>query len=115
MHGLQSHGEWFVGTCGSVADQGFDVIALDRRGSGLSQGPREHMDRITHVVRDHRLFLEWLRSQDPDLPIILFAHSWGGLLGVFLAGYPRTHDHVNGLVLISPGLIGRRRMISKWA
>lgn len=114
LHGLQSHSGWFGETCARLAEEGFEVYALDRRGSGESGGPRGHVARVSDVVRDHRLFLAWLRGERPGARITLLAHSWGGMLGVLLAGYARSREMVHGLVLIAPALAGRRRMMSLW-
>lgn len=38
LHGLQSHSGWFVQSQTFLANLGFTVYAMDRRGSGLSEG-----------------------------------------------------------------------------
>src|SRR5688500_8769992 len=43
-HGLQSHSGWFVQSCSFLAEKGFAVYALDRRGSGCSKAPRGDCD-----------------------------------------------------------------------
>src|SRR3954471_1226752 len=43
LHGIASHGAWFGQTAVHLADRGVAVYAPDRRGSGLSKGPRGHL------------------------------------------------------------------------
>ena len=43
LHGIQSHGGWYEGSCAHLAAAGFPVYFLDRRGSGLNE-----QDRGTH-------------------------------------------------------------------
>src|SRR5687767_8737669 len=43
LHGIASHGAWFAGTAVHLAERGIAVYAPDRRGSGLSGGPRGHV------------------------------------------------------------------------
>ncbi len=42
LHGIQSHGAWYVETAEELARRGYSVYLPDRRGSGLSPGPRGH-------------------------------------------------------------------------
>jgi acylglycerol lipase len=42
LHGIQSHGAWYVETAAELARRGYSVYLTDRRGSGLSEGPRGH-------------------------------------------------------------------------
>ena len=42
LHGIQSHGEWFLGTASRLAASGAAVLLPDRRGSGLNREARRH-------------------------------------------------------------------------
>ncbi len=51
-HGLQSHSGWFAQSAARMAAQGHPVYAVDRRGSGLSQGPRGDMKAFDEMIED---------------------------------------------------------------
>ena len=40
IHGIQSHGGWYDDSCRRLAEAGFVVSFLDRRGSGLNEEGR---------------------------------------------------------------------------
>src|SRR5262245_52689422 len=40
LHGIQSHGGWYLPTAAELARHGYCVYLLERRGSGLNPGPR---------------------------------------------------------------------------
>ena len=46
VHGIRSHGGWYQRSCRRLAEAGFDVYFLDRRGGGLNTAHRGD----THVV-----------------------------------------------------------------
>ena len=49
-HGLQSHSGWFAQSAAAMAAGGHPVYAVDRRGSGLSQGPRGDMQAFDEMT-----------------------------------------------------------------
>src|SRR5436190_17188908 len=44
LHGIVSHGGWYTPTCGRLAEAGFEVHFLDRRGCGLNAQARGDVD-----------------------------------------------------------------------
>ncbi len=54
LHGIASHGAWFAETAAFLAEHGIAVYAPDRRGSGLSGGPRGHIARYGQAVSGGR-------------------------------------------------------------
>lgn len=105
IHGIQSHGGWYPRSCASVAQAGYEVYFLDRRGAGLNKESRGDMPGFRRVLDD---YAEFLRSLPQDnLPRFLAAISWGGKLGVGL-----QHRHrglVDGLALLCPGIVSKVR------
>jgi alpha-beta hydrolase superfamily lysophospholipase len=106
IHGIQSHGGWYAGSCRALAESGCGVMFLDRRGSGANQNQRGDSPGYRRLVDDLAEFITFTRSQSPEtIPLHLVAISWGGKLAVALA--ERHPGLINGLVLITPGFFPR--------
>ena len=58
LHGIASHGAWFAETAAFLAEHGIAVYAPDRRGSGLSGGPRGHISGYEQAIADAELCLD---------------------------------------------------------
>jgi len=103
LHGVQSHGGWFVASCGFLAGQGYQVFAPDRRGSGLNTEKRGDCPSFAALVRDVKVFIDLARKTAPDAPVHLVGVSWGGKLAVAAAlMYPAA---LSSIVLVAPGLV----------
>jgi alpha-beta hydrolase superfamily lysophospholipase len=102
LHGIQSHGGWYVRSCSALADRGYAVSFLDRRGCGLNDRDRGDAPSFRRLLDD---IAEYLRTLSGTR--FLFGISWGGKLAVALQ---RRHPGLtDGLVLIAPGLCPRVR------
>lgn len=113
IHGIQSHGGWYEGSCAEFAQAGYNVSFLDRRGSGLNAEGRGDAPSFRRLLDDLAEFLTMLpRAVTRDdkvakVPVFLGAISWGGKLAVALE---RRHPGlVDGLVLLCPGMFSRVR------
>lgn len=105
IHGIQSHGGWYVHSSSRLCEAGFEVFFLDRRGSGRNLEKRGHVSNFHVLLDDLALFLSRVRVLEPRRPILLSGVSWGGKLGVALAkDHPQMFD---GLALLCPGLFPR--------
>jgi alpha-beta hydrolase superfamily lysophospholipase len=97
LHGIQSHGGWYVQTCTALARAGYAVSFLDRRGCGLNEHDRGDAPSFRRLLDDIAEYLLTLAR-----PRMLLGISWGGKLAVALQ---RRHPGLtDGLVLIAPGL-----------
>ncbi len=114
VHGFGEHclrydefGLWF-------AQHDCVVHAYDQRGHGRSPGPRGHMDRLDDLLDDLSALLEAVRSEHPDLPVVLVGHSFGGL--VTAAHVRERQPDIAGLVLSGPLLRLSREIspLKKW-
>jgi alpha-beta hydrolase superfamily lysophospholipase len=103
VHGIISHGGWYLGSCRHLAQAGLEMHFLDRRGSGLNQAARGHVDGFETWLRDVEVYLEQLPT---NLPIILLGISWGGKLATAVARH--TRRPLAGLGLLCPGLFARK-------
>lgn len=82
-----------------------DVLAIDLRGHGKSEGTPGDVDRIDQYAKDVAEVVEQVRKERPKTKIILAGHSMGG--GIALR-YAMLKDHppVNGYLLFAP-LLGQ--------
>ena len=99
LHGIESHGGWFLPAAQRLRDAGCTTYLLDRRGSGLNREPNPGDARSPgELLEDVELF-----RQHVDLPEIhLMGLSWGAKLAVATA--LRRPTGVASIVLITPGL-----------
>ena len=108
LHGIVSHSGWYESSCSHLANNGFQVHFLDRRGSGLNAQDRGDVDDWQTWISDVRLYLEQLPH---DRPRIILGISWGGILATCIA---RRHpDLLRGFGLICPGLFSHKS--TNWA
>jgi alpha-beta hydrolase superfamily lysophospholipase len=103
LHGVQSHGGWYVGTCEALCAAGYLVWFLERRGCGLNTAHRGDAPSFRRLLDDVAEHLRRLRGL--GLPLVLVAISWGGKLAVSLQY--REPGLCDGLALVCPGLAAR--------
>ena len=102
LHGIQSHGGWFLRSCDFLKQQGMTVLAPDRRGSGLNSRDRGHCDCPAQLLEDVNSCVDWLGQRTGAKKIKLVAVSWSGKLALAYAHkYP---EKLRSLVLVTPGL-----------
>lgn len=102
LHGVQSHGGWYLRLGRSLAQAGYEAHFPDRRGSGANRADRGHAPSSRRLLEDLSELLATLRKRDPAVPTALAGISWGGKLAVIAAG--KHPDLVDALALICPGL-----------
>lgn len=100
LHGIQSHGGWYEQSCTQMAQAGYLVSYLDRRGSGLNWLQRGNAPSYQRLLLDIREFIT--NTTPTSVPSTLIATSWGGKLGVALAA--ESNPPMHKLILMCPGL-----------
>jgi len=101
VHGIQSHAGWYEHSCRRLAEAGFAVSFLDRRGSGQNTQARGDTPSFRRLLDDIAEFLRPLRQGEPALPIFLGGISWGGKP---VTALQRRHPGLcDGLALLCPG------------
>jgi alpha-beta hydrolase superfamily lysophospholipase len=103
LHGIQSHGGWYLHSGGRLAEAGYVVAFPDRRGCG--ENPADRGD----APGGFRRMLDDIGEFLPTLPRPRFVMgiSWGGKLAVALQR--RHHGLTDGLILVAPGFCPRVR------
>jgi acylglycerol lipase len=86
-----------------MISSGYVVYAMDLWGHGQSPGTRGIV-HLQKAVRDHLELRKLTAEQNPDLPIILFGHSLGGL--VTAGSTVSNQSNVKGVVLTGPAFPG---------
>jgi pimeloyl-ACP methyl ester carboxylesterase len=93
LHGLASATRIWDFVAPLLAEQGYEVVALDQRGHGESDKPDDGYDFATIVADDAAVFAG-LGVLNP----VLVGHSWGAMVALqYAATFPRQ---VRSLVLV---------------
>ncbi len=101
-HGLQSHSGWFAQSAAHMAAQGHPVYAVDRRGSGLSQGPRGDMKSFDEMTDDLLVVADYIAERHGARKFFLLGHCFGAIPAAAFA--IRHPDRIEGLVLTTPAI-----------
>ncbi len=99
-HGLQSHSGWFAQSAATMAAQGHPVYAVDRRGSGLSQGPRGDMKAFDEMIDDLLVVADDIAKQHGAKKFFLLGHCFGAIPATAFA--IRHPVRIEGLILTTP-------------
>ena len=80
-HGLAEHSECYHELAESLGQDQWQVYAWDMRGHGRSDGKRGFVRSLLEFIDDLACFQTFVATQSaPNLPLILFGHSLGGLV-----------------------------------
>jgi len=102
VHGLGEHTSRYAHVAEAFGRQGIVLFGADLRGHGRSGGARGHISSIDDFMKDIDVSLVQARQRYPDLPIILYGHSLGGIQ-VLYYGLTRIPD-IKGVIATSSGL-----------
>jgi alpha-beta hydrolase superfamily lysophospholipase len=109
VHGVTSHGGWYEHSAEFLANAGFEVAFLDRRGSGLNGEAMGDIDHWQTWLADIAAFITSSKATDGEssserarVPTFLCGISWGGKLAA--AAVRRYPWLFKGLALICPGI-----------
>jgi len=102
IHGMGEHSMRYFHIAEFFACQGVATMALDLRGHGNSGGKRGHTPNYESLMEDIDLFLEKVKTEFPEIPIILYGHSMGGNLT--LNYLIRRQPKISGAIVTSPYL-----------
>jgi alpha-beta hydrolase superfamily lysophospholipase len=80
VHGLAEHSGRYDHVGAWLSTRDCAVHAYDQRGHGQSEGPRGHVNAFAQLLDDLEGFLQLVRREHPDVPLVLVGHSMGGLV-----------------------------------
>lgn len=102
VHGLGEHSSRYAHVGDAFGKEGLVLFGADLRGHGRSQGLRGHMDSIEDFMRDIDTLFEQARTRYPNLPLILYGHSLGGILVLHYSLLRKPK--IKGVIATSSGL-----------
>jgi alpha-beta hydrolase superfamily lysophospholipase len=102
VHGLGEHSRRYIRLIAKLLDEGFVVAADDHAGHGktaMTSGIWADAgdDAGAVVVADEQTLRARVRDLYPNLPYIVFGHSWGSMIARGLAAESSTE--IDGLIL----------------
>ena len=117
LHGNGGNLAWHLGGSWWLPEQGYQVLLLDYRGYGLSQGK----PALPQVYQDIAAALAWL-DQAPEVqgkPQVLLGQSLGGAMAIhYLAQHPEQGQRFKALVFdgvpASYRQVGRFALSNSW-
>lgn len=86
IHGMAEHSARYEAFALFLNKQGYIVYADDHRGHGHSLTEEEIFgyigeDGFQKIVKDEQLISELIKKKYPQLPLFIFAHSFGSFIG----------------------------------
>ena len=98
LHGNGSNMSWHLGGSWWLPEQGYQVLMLDYRGYGQSQGEPS----LPAIYQDIQAAFDWLKAA-PEVqgkPLVVLGQSIGGALAVhYLAEHPDERSRIKALGL----------------
>lgn len=105
FHGLQSHAGWLWEAGCQFAENDVAFFALDRRGCGISDGPRGELAPVDQMLADYRSAIRTVRAKVGDsIPLGLFGHCLGGSYLAALLSDPAFETEFESLIFCSAWL-----------
>lgn len=104
IHGLNEHSGRYLHFAKQLMSCNFGVYAMDWTGHGGSDGLHGFVPSLDSVAADIGIFLERIKSENPDVPCFLFGHSTGGAVVLKAAYRPHIQAMLEGVILTSPAL-----------
>lgn len=102
VHGLKDHSGRYQEFAQRLNAAGYSAYALDLRGHGQSDGPRQRVADFNDYLRDLQRLVMLVQAREANRPVFLFGHSMGGAI---VTQYALTFDQpLAGLILSAPAI-----------
>ena len=105
FHGIQSHCGWYEQSAAHLAQGGYAVLQIDRRGTGRNPQDRGHAKSVDQLIADAHTARDELLRLSGFSQYHMVGISWGGKL--VTASYVSNATGVLSLSLVTPGLFPR--------
>lgn len=123
IHGIGEHFGRYERMAGYLNAAGIDMIGMDLRGHGTTEGTRGHCAPRIDVLSDIDRMIEYAMEKYAGIPIVVYGHSMGGNIGLDyryrgrLNGVPCAYvisaPWVHLVKPVSGGLLGLVKILSK--
>ncbi|NJN33441.1 MAG: alpha/beta hydrolase [Saprospiraceae bacterium] len=100
IHGFGEHSGRYNHVADFFNQNQYAVIAFDIRGHGKSDGKRGHVTDFDTYLNDIQLFIEHIKTNYKNTPLLLWGHSMGGNL--VLNYILRRKPTIKGAVVTGP-------------
>lgn len=101
-HGLGEHINRYDQWATKFVEKGYHFISIDMRGHGRSDGKRGYAPSYQQIINDYDLLVQKTKELFPNIPKILYGHSFGGNVVV---NYSTTNlKGISGVIVTSPWL-----------
>lgn len=102
VHGMCEHKERYIPLMEFLSGKGLICVIHDNRGHGASVKTPDDLGFMYDggwlaMVEDVRVVNDWIRTQYPDLKVILYGHSMGSM--IVRSFIKRYDDHVAALLV----------------
>lgn len=92
VHGLAEHSGRYGNLVEHLVPKGYAIYGVDLPGHGRSAGVQVYVERFEDFIETTEAFRGLVEDWQPGVPLFLYTHSMGGLIGSFY-----LLDHHNGL------------------
>lgn len=102
IHGMAEHSERYSDFAKYLNGQGYIVYADDHRGHGRTVEGEDKCgylgeDGFNDIVEDENIITEYIKKEYPEIPVYIFAHSFGSFIGQeYITRYSKN---INGIIL----------------
>jgi alpha-beta hydrolase superfamily lysophospholipase len=85
LHGYADYGARYAQVMDAWAERRITSVAIDMRGHGRADGRRGYCERFADYLDDAAELAAAVRAHAPNVPAVLFGHSFGGLVASSVA------------------------------
>lgn len=80
VHGFGEHLVRYEYVKEKFNEYGYGVYRFDNRGHGRSGGERGYISNFKDFAKDTDVFIEFIKTENPNIPIFMLGHSMGGFI-----------------------------------
>lgn len=104
IHGTQSHAEWVTNFAVEMGKHKIGLVAMDRRGSGLSKGVRGDVFSFEVLLSEYYNALLLTKKHYFNIPIYIYGQSLGASIALSLIITYSLQLSFQGVILCAPGI-----------
>lgn len=102
VHGIGEHSGRYMNLVNCLIPRGYALYALDHRGYGRSEGRCGYINDWSEFREDLRALVTLAQDEIDGLPLFMFCHSMGGVIGLdYALHYPQG---LAGVVASAPAI-----------